>query len=341
MTTTTRRPAPLSTTGIGSLPHTQLEMALQQAFSTDVAYLPELPRRTATEAFAAQVLETLPGLVLRPDGRLTVDFEAWQKGSYALEAKLDAARDPGNFEPFLPSPASASAWSPFLFEVESRNLAFAKVQCAGPATVLASLGGGATLPPRLEKQVLHLVVYRALAMAWAVRSAGAVPIVFLDEPVLGMVRRSSQAEQTRELELLRHTVHGLRNEGAITGIHCCGEADWAPLLRLGLDVLSFDATVSLEKLLVSRPDVERFLETGGWFGLGLVPTDARDADERTRRLEAAVKTLEGVAAPLRGRILAQSLLTPACGLATRGVSEVEAVFESLGQVQARLRALAR
>jgi len=339
MNPTTRRPAPLSTTGIGSLPHTQLEMALQQALSLDIPYLPELPRRAATESLAAQVLEMLPGLQVRPDGLLTLDFEAWHAGAFALNAKLDEAKDPGNFEPFLPSASSSSAWSPFVFEIASRQVAFAKVQCAGPATVLASLAGGAKLPTRLEDQVLHLVVHRALAMAWAVRVAGAVPIVFLDEPVLGMVRKASPAEQNRELELLRHTVFGLRNEGAITGIHCCGEADWAPLLRLGLDLLSFDATTSLEKLLVSRPDVERFLETGGWFGLGVVPTDAKTPEEFQARLEATLKQIEQVAPPLRSRILSQSVLTPACGLGGRTVGEVERVFEALGQAQARLRTL--
>ena len=339
MKPTTMRPAPLSTTGIGSLPHTQLEMALQQALSTDVPYLPELPKRTPNEAFAAQVLAPLPGLKFLGGGQLTVDFDAWKAGAFALDAKLDEAKDPGNFEPFLPSATSASAWSPFLFEVDSRKVAFAKVQCAGPATVLASLVGGAQLPEKLERQVLHLVLHRALAMAWAIRVAGAVPIVFLDEPVLGAVRKASKAEQERELEHLRHTVTGLRNEGAITGIHCCGEADWAPLLRLGLDVLSFDATISLEKLLVSRPDVERFLEMGGWFGLGVVPTDALTPKELEERLEATLKKLESLPAPLRSRILSQSLLTPACGLGMRTVGDVERVFEALLQAQVRLRAL--
>ncbi|HEY3444757.1 MAG TPA: hypothetical protein VGK67_00270 [Myxococcales bacterium] len=339
MNPTTMRPAPLSTTGIGSLPHTQLEMALQQALSTDVPYLPELPKRTPNEAFAAQVLEPLPGLRILDGGQLTVDFDAWHAGAFALDAKLDEAKDPGNFEPFLPSATSASAWQPFVFEIESRKVAFAKVQCAGPATVLASLAGGVQLPERLERQVLNLVIHRAMAMAWALRVAGAVPIVFLDEPVLGAVRKASKAEQERELEHLRHTVLGLRNEGAITGIHCCGEADWAPLLRLGLDVLSFDATISLEKLLVSRPDVERFLETGGWFGLGVVPTDARTPQEFDQRLETALTGIEKLSAPLRGRILSQSLLTPACGLGCRTVGDVERVFEALIQAQARLRAL--
>jgi len=35
-----RDPPPLATTGIGSLPHTQLELALQQAFQVDIPLFP-------------------------------------------------------------------------------------------------------------------------------------------------------------------------------------------------------------------------------------------------------------------------------------------------------------
>ncbi|MBI5549464.1 MAG: hypothetical protein HY901_36725 [Deltaproteobacteria bacterium] len=334
------RPAPLATTGIGSLPHTQLEVGMQLALSVDVPYLPELPRREAAECFTAQALEALPGLHSEPSCRLTLDLEAWQRGSFELDARLDEADERGSVESFLPS-ASCEAWSPFLWEVASRRLTFAKVQCAGPATVLAAVSAGSrtSLPAPLEQQVVRLVLDRALAMARAVRAAGAVPIVFLDEPMIGAVRRASPAAQARELDLLRHAVLGLRNEGAITGLHCCGEADWAPLLRLGLDLLSFDATVSLQRLLVERPDVERFLESGGWLGLGLVPTDAKSEAERTQRLSATLAALEALPKALRTQILTQSLLTPACGLGTRSIEETERVFESLVASQARLRAL--
>lgn len=340
MRQTARRPRPLSITAIGSVPHTQLELALQQALALDVPGLPELPRRAPAEAFVAQALEGLPGLRVGPDGLPRVDLDAWAKGAGALEDRLENAIDAGVVEPFAPTATATCAWSPFLWEVESRRLPFAKVQCAGPATALAVLSGGTPLPGRLAEEVVQLVHFRALAMARAVRQAGAMPIVFLDEPMLGAVRRAPAAEQARELELLWASVHGLRGEGAVTGVHCCGEADWAPLLRLGLDVLSFDATLSLERLLAARPELERYLDGGGWLGLGVVPTDVGDRAEVARRTEATLRTLEGLERPLRERLLSQSLLTPACGLATRSAVEAGQVFEALAAAQERLRALA-
>ncbi len=334
------RPAPLSTTGIGSLPHTQLELALQQSLVLDVPYLPELPCRAASESLAPQALEHLPGLRVDEAGRVSLDGR-WEQESGPLEVRLEQALESGAFEPFAPSPASSCAWPPFLWEVAERKLPFAKVQCAGPATALAALAwGGRAVPERLAQQVQRLVLVRALAMASALRHAGAIPIVFLDEPLLGVVRTRPALEQARELELLRETVVALRNQGAITGLHCCGEADWAPLLRLGLDVLSFDATTSLRKLLVERPDVERFLEAGGWFGLGVVPTDAQDEEGVQRGVDAALDTIGRIPPALRRRVLAQSLVTPACGLATRSVRFAGLAFDALRIAQARLRAMA-
>ena len=336
-----RRPAPLSTTGIGSLPHTQLEMAMQQALVLDIPYLPELPRRTPAESLAAGALEKLSGLRVAQNGSVWLDGAAWEKGALSLDAELDDALEAGTLEGFAPSASSCCAWPPFLWEVQSRKLAFAKVQGVGPATALAALAeGGAKISARLESQVSRLVLYRGIAMARAVRAAGAVPIVFLDEPLLAAVRKAGEAEQDRELEQLRQGILGLRNEGAITGLHCCGAADWAPLLRLGLDLLSFDATISLDKLLVERPDVERFLENGGWFGLGVVATDTGDAAVVQMRLDATLQKIEAIPKALQKRVLSQSLLTPACGLGARTVLETGKVFDALGKAQARLRAAA-
>ena len=333
MSPATRRPPPLSTTGIGSVPHTQLELAMQQALALEVPYLPELPRRAPTECFTAQALEGLPGLKILADCRLSVDEQAWQAGAYALDSRLEKAHETGALESFLPSGAASCAWSPFLWEVESRKPAFAKIQSAGPATALAALAGGSSLPQRLEQQVLQLVNHRALAMARAVRSAGAAPIVFLDEPMIGAVRKASPKVQAGELEVLRATVTGLRNEGAITGLHCCGEADWAPLLRLGLDVLSFDATASLQKVLVERPDVERFLETGGWLGLGVVPTDARDGAELEARLSAPGAALaDPRAEPHHSRLRAGGAQRPRRRAGLRGARPRPAAAARAGQV---------
>src|SRR5215831_15596788 len=88
---------PCATTGIGSLPHSQLELALQMAFQ--------------------------------------VDIHEWQKQREAFGASIESALSSGDLEAFEPSPRACRAWKPFLWEVANRKLAFAKAQIAGPATV--------------------------------------------------------------------------------------------------------------------------------------------------------------------------------------------------------------
>src|SRR5678816_3733755 len=175
-------------TGIGSLPHTQMELALQMALAVDVPYLPQLPAQNPAELMVPAALEGLPGLHGSEDGACTVDLAEWEAGRGELEARIDAALRSGDASAFLPGVAAARALRPFLWEVRERKLAFAKAQLAGPATVRWSsrLSSGEPLSthPGLDAQVLRLLLVRSLALVQAVRAAGATAIFYLDEPGL-------------------------------------------------------------------------------------------------------------------------------------------------------------
>ena len=67
-------------TGIGSLPHTQMELALQMALAVDVPYLPQLPSQNPSELMVPAALEGLPGLEAGEDGACTVELGAWEAG---------------------------------------------------------------------------------------------------------------------------------------------------------------------------------------------------------------------------------------------------------------------
>jgi hypothetical protein len=122
------------------------------------------------------------------------------------------------------------------------------------------------------------------------------------------------------------------------GLHCCGDANWGPVLGLGLDVLSIDAALSLESVLACGPALEAFEAAGGRLALGVVPTNlATDAD-----LGIALERVLELFAAAGGRASAverldRCLLTPACGLALRSIPDCERVFEDLAGAQAALR----
>ncbi len=331
---------PHATTAIGSLPHTQGELGLQLALQLDVPFLPELPQGNPGEFMMASALEGLPGLDFDAQGMCTVDRHAWGAGEKALGARLDAALAKGDFSSFEPSASSRRAWRPFLWEVQTRRLALAKAQLAGPATVrwgtqLVS-GGAVADDADVDRQVFRLLMARCLGMVKALRAAGATPLFYLDEPGLYALD-TGDGQHLLMLQELRLLVVALQREGALVGLHCCGNTHWEALLALGLDLLSFDVRLSLDAVLDVAGPLEAFLQGGGALSLGIVPTDLGQDADVTELASAAEASLESVL----GKALAQAalqraVLTPACGLALRTVPDAERIVEQLRLAQAAL-----
>jgi methionine synthase II (cobalamin-independent) len=335
---------PLATTGIGSLPHTQLEQGLQMALQHDLPFLPQLPQGQPSELMIPSVLEGLPGLAADADGECRVDLDAWRAGRDAFDARLEAALGSGELAAFEPSPLACRAWRPFLFEVEARKLPFAKVQLAGPATtrwvVRLDDGRPASELAQLDQQLFHLVMAKALALAKGVRRAGATPVVFLDEPGLYALEpsRVQHLVVLKELEML---VQSLHREGALVGLHCCGNTRWPTVLGLGLDVVSLDARLSLDAALEDQGAWRAFLATGATLSLGVVPTDLASSyqlGELCDSVEASLRATAPPGVPFEA-LLSRMWLTPACGLGLRSVPDAERLVAQVREAQRLLLAV--
>ncbi len=331
---------PLATTGIGSLPHTQMELALQQAFSLDIPYLPQLPRRDPAEFMIVQALDGLPGLRWDPEGAPTVHLKEWQREAAAFEKRLARALEKEDLEPFEPQAASARAWKPFLWEIGERGVKLAKAQLAGPVTCAWTVrlddGRPVFAEPDLLGQIFRLVMARSLAMARAIAGAGAAPILFLDEPGLCWLEPRNPQHLLR-LSELKLTALALTKAGARPGVHCCGNTRWGAVLGLGLAYLSIDARLSLDLVLEERVAFERFVADGGRLALGVVPTDLDSRPEATEQVASAALAALRRLAPA-GKVLGQCLVTPACGLGMRTVPDCESTFAALERGRAALRA---
>jgi hypothetical protein len=340
-----RKPLPgLATTAIGSLPYTQLELALQQAFLVDIPYLPQLPLRDPAEYMVPQALDGMPGLRHDREGNATLELDVWRKGW--LDARLERAIDRGDgLSAFEPRPAACAAWRPFVWEVEQRRAPFAKAHLAGPTTLrwalrttdgrrLSELPDGA----EIEAQILRLVMAKGLAMAQRLREAGATPVIFLDEPGLVAFERGN-GRHIVALQELRVVILALQHAGAHVGVHCCGNTDWASLLQLPWDLVSLDARLSLGPVLEAKEALGRYVASGGAFALGLVPTNiepvgaALGLDAVVDGLLTTVPALLEQAAP---GLLRRCLVTPACGLAMRTVSDAEQILDTLRRAQRAL-----
>jgi methionine synthase II (cobalamin-independent) len=323
------------------MPHTQVELGLQAALAMDIPFLPQIPRRDPAEYMIPSAIEGLPGLSYDEDGMCTVDLAKWEAGRAAFEARLEAALSSGQLDEFEPTPEACRAWRPFLWEVENRKLALAKAQIAGPFTVLSvarTSDGRTTLEvPGLDQAMYRLVVARSLAMVKALRRTGTTPLFFLDEPGLYAFQRTVPRHLLllQEMKLL---VLALQREGALVGLHCCGNTDWSALLGVQPDLLSMDVRLSLDAVLEEQEALARFLESGATLSLGIIPTDLTstyDVEELTDAVETSLK-----AALPKGqsftRVLGHVMLTPACGLAMRSVQEAERILSELRTAQRRL-----
>ncbi|MDQ3265101.1 MAG: hypothetical protein M3Y59_15820 [Myxococcota bacterium] len=330
-----------ATTGIGSLPHTQLELGLQLALQVDIPYLPQLPSQNPAELMIPAALEGFPGAVFDPEGMATIVVDHWREARTGFGERLELALQSGQLEAFEPTPSANRAWRPFLWEVEHRKLALAKVQLAGPATVRwvtqTTAGTVAAQVPELDQQLFRLILARALAMVKAVRRAGATPILYLDEPGLYALNLQDPTHLL-VLQELKVLVAALQREGALVGIHCCGNTRWPAVLGLGADLISLDVRLSLDALVEDQAAFEAFLATGATLSLGIIPTNL-DARYEVRNLVDSVEaTLRATLKTDRRfqEVLGRCVLTPACGLALRNIVDVERVFEDLRAAQKRL-----
>jgi len=331
---------PCATTGIGSLPHSQLELGLQMALQVDVPYVPQLPSGNPSEFMIPAALDGLPGLSFDAEGVCAVDVSEWEAANDRFAPSLEAALKSSELQPFEPSPQAVRAWKPFLWEVANRKLAFAKTQIAGPCTVRwvthTSLGQPAAELPALDQQIFKLLLAKCLAMVKALRQTLTTPIIYLDEPGLYALDRTN-ARHLVALQELKMLAVALQREGALVGVHCCGNTEWGLLLELGVDLLSLDVRLSLDAVLEERQPLLAFLAAGGALSLGIVPTNL-DASFSLPELVDSVET--SLMATLGRRraleVMLQTVLTPACGLAMRTALDAERTFEQVRDAQRML-----
>lgn len=326
-------------TGIGSLPHHNVDAALEYAFRFDVPFLPQIPIRNPAEYMIPQALEGLPGLVSDEGGSVALDFDRWRKDRSAFESRMAEALEGRQSLPI--SPESMACWHPFLFELAERKVPFAKVQIAGPLTCQWVLQGNQTTgDPEVSADVVRLITAKCLSMVAELKARGVQPLIVLDEPGL-YAYASDVAAHKVAFQDLRLLVTALRKMGALVGLHCCSDTDWRQVLGLGLNMISFDVALSGRGLFSCRDEVSRFVEEGGRFILGLVATNRGAAGQSAEALVKGLNDLVMEALPDRGvaqrQVLKHSLLSPACGLALKSAEECELILGMLRQAQGILK----
>ncbi len=167
-------------------------------------------------------------------------------------------------------------------------------------------------------------------------------ICFLDEPILSAFGSSTYVSVKREdvVSILAEEIEALHAEGAIAGIHCCGNTEWSILVDAGVDIVNFDAFEYGDTIAIYADSVKKHLERGGVLAWGVVPTSEKIREQTVESLE---KQLEKVMDNLASKgidkklITEQAMITPSCGTGSLAAGDAEKVFSLLCGLTKRMK----
>jgi methionine synthase II (cobalamin-independent) len=306
---------------------------------TAIPFWPQLPQRSFLEGMAAQFTEGLPNVVIdEPNKKIwidTTDIETALTDFY--QHYLD-----NDVDYFAVSLERAVGFYGMLHRLQkdSGKLQYVKGQVTGPITFGAMLtdkeGVALMHHPALAEALNKCLIMKARWQIDAFKKLNLKSIIFLDEPYL-MGYGSAYVPLTKETVISRLTevIEEVHKDGALVGIHCCGNTDWSVLLATPVDILNFDGYGFMDKLMLYTDDLKRFIERGGVIAWGVVPSIELDkpvtAEEIITKLDQGVNTLakKGIDP---AQIAAQSILTPSCGLGALSPDEAEKRLQLLVDV---------
>jgi hypothetical protein len=339
---------PLAATGIGSVPFTEPEAAaaLILKYLPELPFWPQLVRRGYSEDMVPQGARGLPGLLADPEARL-VRLNPQVPRELAL-AEFYEVLWQDNLEPFSLIPEEAAGFFALCRAAAqaSPTPAGLKGQVVGPVTFAGMVKDDQDKPILYDHELTQAVsLGLAKKAAWQAeqfRRLGVEALIFFDEPILtGFGSAFFPVSREEVTVMLTETLEAARQSGPVLlGLHCCGNTDWSLVLSLPLDVVSFDAYGYFDSLTLYEEPLRRFLARGGWLAWGLVPTgeelSRETADSLWERFTGQVTRLAALGLTPT-QVLAQSLLTPSCGLgylAPEAATSALALLQSLS-IQAR------
>jgi len=167
-------------------------------------------------------------------------------------------------------------------------------------------------------------------------------IIFIDEPYLASFGSAFVSLSRDEVvNYLNQVIDAIKSEGAIAGIHCCGNTDWSILMDTKVDIISFDAYSYLETIGLYPEKLKEFLSQGRYLAWGIVPASSQVMEEEInsliKRFEEGLKLL-GSKGVERERILGNLLITPSCGTGTLPVEVAEKVVKLTRGVSDNIKA---
>jgi methionine synthase II (cobalamin-independent) len=304
---------------IGSMPHTDPAAACAQVlkYLKDIPAWPQLPHRSFKENMNAQFSEGFPGIKLTGDKLYvdrTRDLDDSLERFYTAYLEEDVDKYPT-------SAAYAAGLHAFLGSKGLKPMAV-KGQITGPLT------WGLSVTDNEGKAIIYddvlgdaVAKFLRLKAAWQEKQLSRISpntIIFVDEPYMAsfgsVAVPLSKEKVTTLLEEVFVGIKGLK------GVHCCGNTDWSVILETDLDILSFDTYNYAQSISLYPAEVKAFLDRKGVISWGIIPNDGPSLGKESAaalkdRLEEAMLPFTRNGTPFK-QLLAQSIITPSCTLAS-------------------------
>ncbi len=337
-------------TAIGSLPHKDPQQAVKVVLENipNAPIWPQLPAFGLHEQMEIQYSEGIPRVVLDQEkGRMYFDTTGDTSADLAEFYEKFCADD---LEAFRITPD----FSKGIYAMEAALKAsgikrpFVKVQTTGPLSV------GLSIVDEVKRAIYYNpefvdVVVKGMAMKcrWQIRKFKPYAenvICFVDEPILSAFGSSTYVSVTRDdtVAKLGEVIDAVHAEGAIAGVHCCGNTEWPILMDAGVDIINFDAFDYGETILLYPDHFKAHLKAGKLLAVGIVPTNsakihAQTVDSLMTKFCALIEKLAKATGLDTQLICRQSFITPSCGTGSLPVADAELVFTTLHELSGKLR----
>ena len=329
-------------TVVGSFPHTEARSLVERIFSRfpDMPAWPQLPVRDWLESMYVQYSERLPGAVVDRAAQ-TIYFRSDEALAGELEAFYQALVDE-DVERFAISPEYALGLH--LFLESGQRPKWVKGQVTGPfsfaMTVTDENKRSLAYNPELYEVAVQGMAMKARWVARKLREVAEGVLVVLDEPYLCAFGSAFvNVPRSDVIAAIDAGVAAIHKEGALAGLHCCGNTDWSLVFSTDLDVVNFDAYEYFQGLSLYPAELKSFLQKGGVLSWGIIPAHANGNLEPHTLLAALDERVEQLTAKGldRGALYRQALLTPSCGLGTESVEAADRLMGTLAELASLVR----
>ncbi len=329
----------LMTTGMGILPHKDIESALRVSMSVDIPFWPQLPKMSFFEDMYVQVSENFPGIVLEPEN-LNIYFNT-EKFYQELE---NALINMENMDFFKMSEKYSATYHRFMSQ-DLKSYPSIRGQIEGPVSFGLKVLDENKKPIIFNEEVRSILfdfmARKATCQLRELKEKNPRAFIFIDEPGLQYIF-SSVSGYTNDMARADFEIFFNQIEHP-RGIHLCGNPDWDFLLNLDIDILSFNAYNCGEIFIRYKESIKKFLKKGGIIGWGLVPANYYEFEKESE--DRLIHHIEGLWAGLvkegfdMAEIIRLSILMPAtCALLNPDeFKTVESAYKWLRSLSERLR----